>query len=305
MFKPVILLCSHNGESYIEEQLKSILSQTCIPNRIYVFDFDSSDSTQLLVKEVQKSLGSSNIVELVTLNYAHGAADSFFSSMKMLKGTIDNDSLIFFCDQDDTWDEEKIYTQISSYEHSEIPYLSFHDVNVTDSDGTIIHNDYFRGSPCILPDDISIDRLILGNCVIGHTMMINFSLFNILVNIESENYLMHDWAAVLFASKFGKIKYHDIPLTNYRQHDNNVLGVSGSSGIKLPRLIHLYKYSKLLKIQILTFLLETECSVVKPITEVSTQLISGGKLSRFRIFLHSIKFSRTIRSKLVSFLFLF
>jgi len=305
LFKPVVILCSHNGESYIEEQLKSILSQTCIPDRICVFDFDSSDRTRVLVKGVQKSLGSSNIIELVTLNYAHGAANSFFASMKMLKNTIDNDCLIFFCDQDDIWDEKKIYTQISDYEHSVIPYLSFHDVNVTDSDGTIIHNDYFRGSPYILPDDVSIDRLILGNCVIGHTMMINISLFNILVNIESENYLMHDWAAILYASKFGKINYHDIPLTYYRQHENNVLGVSGSSSIKLPSLVHLHRYSKLIKKQVLTFLLQSECSGVKSINEVSTQLISGGKLSRCQLFFHALRFSKTIRSKLFAFLFLF
>ena len=43
-----VLLCTYNGEKYIEKQLKSILEQTVLPDEVIIQDDCSSDKTVAL-----------------------------------------------------------------------------------------------------------------------------------------------------------------------------------------------------------------------------------------------------------------
>ena len=53
-----VALCTYNGETFIEEQLKSILEQTVPVTEIVIFDDASSDATISKIKKIdQKSPG--------------------------------------------------------------------------------------------------------------------------------------------------------------------------------------------------------------------------------------------------------
>ena len=47
-----VVLCTYNGEHFIEEQLRSILAQTSLPREIIISDDGSQDRTLEIVREV-------------------------------------------------------------------------------------------------------------------------------------------------------------------------------------------------------------------------------------------------------------
>lgn len=49
-----VLMATYNGEDYLEEQLESLLSQTCQDFVIYISDDHSTDSTCKIIEDYQK-----------------------------------------------------------------------------------------------------------------------------------------------------------------------------------------------------------------------------------------------------------
>lgn len=98
-----ILMCTYNGEEYIEEQLNSIYNQTKQPDEVLILDDHSNDSTVDIISEfIEKhSLENSWILEVNRKNI--GYVENFKKGISRIKGDI-----IFFSDQDDIWDKQKI-----------------------------------------------------------------------------------------------------------------------------------------------------------------------------------------------------
>lgn len=232
-----IIMCTHNGSKYISDQLYSISSQTILPDHIYIYDFNSKDDTRIKILKFI-SLNPKISISLKENDFAYGAKESFFFAIKDVANYIDHNHVIFLSDQDDIWESKKIEIQLSRFinecefenESCDIPIVLFHNISVVDEEIQLLHKDYFNNNPNLLPRDLYFDRLMIGNCIIGHTMMINYALVKIISKIKNTSaYAMHDWACALFAAHHGKLIYIDSFLTKYRQHDNNVLGVSGKN----------------------------------------------------------------------------
>lgn len=230
-----IIICTHNGSKFILEQLNSILSQTILPDNIYIYDFNSQDDTRKKISEFI-DLNPKICFSLKEINFAHGAKESFFFAVKDIANHLTHNDVVFFSDQDDIWEPKKIEIQLDKYtkefffedKKNDIPVVVFHNIYVVDQELKLLHKDYFNGNPNLLPRDLYFDRLMMGNCIIGHSMMINYELVKTISKITNTNaYAMHDWACALFAAHHGRLIYIDEFLTKYRQHDNNVLGVSG------------------------------------------------------------------------------
>ncbi len=226
--KNVVVLCTHQGERFIEAQLRSILDQTRPVDGIFVFDFASSDRTLPIVRAA--AAHSSVPIEVTAHADAPGAAASFFRAFEQVAGRIEDRDCVFLADQDDVWLSEKVERMSRTYSEALASsacedILVFHDVKVTDDTLGTLRETYYTGDPFRIPRDLSRDRVLLSNPVIGHTMAISGSLLKkVSRSARGARYLMHDWALLLFASRRGEIRFVPSSLSLYRQHGANLLG---------------------------------------------------------------------------------
>ncbi|MEZ0497926.1 glycosyltransferase [Sphingomonas sp. IW22] len=237
-----VVLCSHNGRRFIAAQIRSIFEQTRQVDAVHVHDFGSRDDTRAIVEAMAGTYDGR--LTLTRHEAAPGPAASFLSALRLTLPMLPEDGLILFADQDDVWLPHKIASLDQSIAASAIstadPVLIFHDVQVVDTNLKQIRPTYYSGNPFRVPRDLDPVRVMMANPAIGHTMMLSRSLAQQILDWpNASDYLMHDWMAVLIASRTGRIHFVDQRLSLYRQHDSNVLGAyrSGRRVAPLPRLM--------------------------------------------------------------------
>jgi glycosyltransferase involved in cell wall biosynthesis len=100
-----VLLCSYNGERFIEEQLTSIVEQTVKVDEIIIVDDASKDGTVEIVEDFIKGHPSWNI-RLYRNHHNVGWRANFKEGLKYIEGG--GNSIIFFSDQDDIWLHDRV-----------------------------------------------------------------------------------------------------------------------------------------------------------------------------------------------------
>lgn len=235
--KTAILLATYNGEKYISEQIESILAQTENNWMLYIHDDGSTDTT---VERIQEY--ASRYPEQITIvegASTGGAKTNFMYLFQQVEAPF-----YMCCDQDDVWLPNKIeVTQREmnnlSRGDEEKPCLVFTELHVVDGELNIISEkmSIYQGLDC---KKIKFNRALIQNIVTGCTMMVNRALRDELVKItDYTNVLMHDWWALLVATRFGKAAFVEQPTILYRQHGNNGVGAQNSNSFvyKLKRML--------------------------------------------------------------------
>lgn len=234
--KSHVILCCHNGEKFIREQISSILIQQTKIDKIHVFDFMSSDRTVEIVNDLRAQAGD-GVIQLCCYDDAPGASLSFFRAFGVILPLLAMDDYVYLCDQDDVWTPRKTSVITPLIEaaiaaDADRPALLFHDVRVVDSELRTISPSFYTGNPFKIPRDLRPDRLLLSNPAIGHTMVVSRPLLALVDHwATKDRYLMHDWCLLLFTSRFGTIRFVSDVLSLYRQHDANILGAFRSRSI--------------------------------------------------------------------------
>ena len=96
-----VALCTYNGEKYLAEQLDSILSQSIVVDEIVVCDDGSTDGTIRILDEFENKFP---LVFKIFKNEKNlGYTKNFEKAISLCSG-----DLIFLCDQDDVWKNDKI-----------------------------------------------------------------------------------------------------------------------------------------------------------------------------------------------------
>lgn len=234
MTKVAVIMVTFNGERYIEEQLISILNQKLdddVELDIYVRDNASTDDTVAILNKYEKE----NKIKLTRLNN-DGPAVSFLS---LIKDTAGYDHY-FLCDQDDYWSEEKVSISLDRMKDVKIPAIFFSNAELVNEKMETMNCNVYKKEP---PHDLM--TIACSGGILGCTVAFNSELRNCILNIpiKKEQIIMHDYLlALVCAAIDGKIIYYDKPLVKYRQHGNNVVGVSTSVRSKiLARLKNVYK----------------------------------------------------------------
>lgn len=226
-----ILMASYNGEKYIKEQIDSIIGQTYKDWDLYVRDDGSNDSTVEIIKSYERDYPN---IHLLDDKEKHiGAKNSF---MKLLSA-IESDYYMF-CDQDDIWLPTKIERSVNlleatEKEHSNIPIIVHTDVTVVDGNLNVLSQSYWR-SAHIKPERYkSYNYLAIFCCVQGTTMLFNKLAKQVCYPL-AEDVRMHDfWVATRVIKNGGLIASLYEQTVLYRQHSNNVYGVSFGDSLKL------------------------------------------------------------------------
>lgn len=216
-----VVMCTFNGEEYIEEQLDSILGQTVMPDEIIIKDDCSTDGTYSIVCEYVKRFPEIKfIVEQNQINC--GFINNFMSAIRKASGDI-----IFLADQDDIWYKNKIEEMVKVFCIYKNSLAVSSKYNLIDSDGKII-NCLFRNKKKYKKDcikKISWLEYILSPRFPGMSMAIKSSLLEYIEQIDESLIPAHDWLLNEVAAYNEGMYFLKKELASYRQHGNNTIGI--------------------------------------------------------------------------------
>ncbi len=228
LVKTAVLLATWNGETFLPPLLSSLENQTMSGFQILFQDDGSADGTAALLAEASRR----------DPRYTPGAESGrhlgpIGNFLSLLRQT-DADR-IFFCDQDDIWEKDKLRILSEAMDALEreagasAPLLIHSDCSVIAENGDILFPSFFRLQGWN-PEATSLAPLLVQNNATGCTMIMNRPLADLILRYgHPEKMFMHDWFAVLTAAAFGRVRFLDRPLTRYRQHTGNAIGASKSS----------------------------------------------------------------------------
>ncbi len=98
-----VVIASYNGAEFLTEQLESIRTQTLPPDELIICDDRSKDNTVEVARNYIKEHSLEGIWRITVNEQNMGYADNFDNAAKQATG-----DLIFFSDQDDVWNPDKI-----------------------------------------------------------------------------------------------------------------------------------------------------------------------------------------------------
>lgn len=214
--KVVVFMSTYNGESYIKEQINSILNQTFKNIEIIIRDDGSIDGTKEILREYSKKYTNIKLIEGKNV----GVSKSFSI---LLKYHIEADYYAF-CDQDDVWLENKIDVAINKLSmFKDRPAFYYSEVTAVNNEMRVLFKSNYTG----------IDTLgssFSATPAIGCTVVFNNFLKEIIEKNEiSDNIIMHDLYLYRVCLAIGGTVVHDKnSYIYYRQHDNNVVGITNS-----------------------------------------------------------------------------
>ena len=115
--KTSVVLSTYNGITYIKEQLDSIKSQSEQPDEVLIFDDCSSDGTFQFIEDYIKNNGL-DTWKIMQNKKNKGWELNFWDGIREASGDI-----VFTCDQDDIWMENKISVSKQYMQNSNIGVL--------------------------------------------------------------------------------------------------------------------------------------------------------------------------------------
>lgn len=218
-------MCTFNGERFLGEQLRSILSQTVLPDEIVILDDGSADHTiEIIESFIEKLPEGSPRVRLIRNSKKLGVTKNFESAISATTGDI-----IFLSDQDDVWSPTKVEQFLGLFEANPQTTLIFSDANLIDADGARLSKSLF-GALKVRESELDRDNgdkffqvLLKRNIVTGATVAFRRSVFAASIPFP-ESWLHDEWLAIIAASQ-GHVMSVDARTIEYRQHDANVVGI--------------------------------------------------------------------------------
>lgn len=213
--KIAVLMSTYNGERYVKEQIESILNQKGeFQLFLWVRDDGSTDRT----KEILQEYADAGRLQWYTGSNLK-AAYSFLDLIKHCEGY----DYYAFADQDDYWMSEKILKGIDMISDEEIPMLYCANAQLVDCNLNFLDRNVYKQIP-----KTDFYTVSCAGGLLGCTMIFNQALARLVQRKElPETIIMHDfYIALLCLAMNGQIVYDNCAYIQYRQHENNVVGVS-------------------------------------------------------------------------------
>ncbi|MCQ2098409.1 MAG: glycosyltransferase [Fibrobacter sp.] len=210
-----VVLCTYNGERFLEEMLRSIVSQTIPPKTVTILDDASTDNTTGIVEKFSEILPLH--FHKNQKNSGHRAA--FSKALEYARPFVEPGDFIALADQDDIWEPTKNETLLKEIGDAA---LAFGDAQIIDGDGKKTA-DSWRAQAHI-SKVTNIDRQVAGiNNVTGMISLFRGELLEKILPIP-EGVTVHDRWIAMMALKNGGVKAIDQVVAKYRIHGNNAVG---------------------------------------------------------------------------------
>ena len=223
-----VALCTHNGERYVRQQVQSILAQTLPVDEIVVGDDASGDSTIEIVESVVREAGGREgaptpILKVRRHAPALGVTANFEDALAHSTGDI-----VLLCDQDDAWEATKVEVIVDTMSRTGAMLIAS-DATLIDGDGEPLGETLFTRFGLSSAERVGLDSaepwkvLLRRNALTGATMAVRRELIERSLPFPA-SWLHDEWLAVV-AAVTGRVTLLDAPLTRYRIHGANVIGV--------------------------------------------------------------------------------
>lgn len=222
----LILLATHNGSKWIDEQINSIIVQEAVEVSILASDDASVDGTY-------EKLALWPIVTLLTERGPYGSAGrNFFHLLSC--ADFSNTNFVAFSDQDDIWQPTKLVRAIFCMERANCDGYSSNVIAFW-GDGREVLLD--KSQP-----QNEFDYIFEGpgpGCTYVMSAKLAKSLQDVLLANHqiAEEVALHDWYAYAVARSRGFGWFIDKePTMRYRQHESNELGANVGYKLAIARL---------------------------------------------------------------------
>ena len=229
-----ILMCTFNGENFLEEQLDSIENQDYKNWTLYVNDDGSKDATLDILKRYQKKWGNKKLI--IRRGPQKGFCQNFLQIICDKKIHAD---LYVLSDQDDVWMPHKLSHTLQKLSKLDLlkPTLYCARTTYVSSDAKKIlgESDLFLKPP-------SFRNAIVQSIAGGNTMAFNNALKKIVSQFKKADIVSHDWwLYIVNELSGGKTLYDRESTILYRQHSGSLIGANTGFIAKLKRLRMLLK----------------------------------------------------------------
>lgn len=198
-----IVMCTFNGEKYLEEQIDSILSQTIPIYEIIIQDDYSTDSTWSIILRYKNQFP--DLFNCAQNNTNIGYHNNFHLAISKAKG-----HYIAFADQDDVWRQDKLEILTKNIGDKLLIVSNSTCINSTGDVKGKLYNK-------MLESDFRLEKLIWGNVVYGHSCMVSSEIKKYFNKIDCIT--AHDYSVALISASLNSIKIIDQELQKWRRHD--------------------------------------------------------------------------------------
>lgn len=207
------------GQKYLTEQLESILRQSYPAWSIWASDDGSDDDTHKILAAYQTRLGTAR------LSVHNGPAEGFvanFLSLTCMAGITAD--YYAYADQDDIWEPEKLSRAVQWLRTvpDHLPALYCGRTHGVDANNRDI------GFSTLFTKPPSFANALVQNIGGGNTMLFNNAARRFLRLAGPDiKVVSHDWwTYMVVIGCGGRVFYDPVPTVRYRQHDNNLVGIS-------------------------------------------------------------------------------
>ncbi|MDD3048708.1 MAG: glycosyltransferase family 2 protein [Bacilli bacterium] len=213
-----ILMATYNGEKYLKEQIDSILNQTYSKFTLHISDDKSTDKTVHILKEYANK---DKRIKLYFQKQNIGYIKNFEYLISKSKA-----DYIMLSDQDDVWLDNKVEVCLEKIKNDKLNLL-ISNLIIVDENLNVKHDSYFKLSQVKLDNNLELGNYLYANPAVGCAMMFDKKLAKELLPFPDlkHPYYVHDWYIYIMGQIYGKVGYIDTPLTKYRQHGNNLIGM--------------------------------------------------------------------------------
>lgn len=237
-FDLAILLCTYNGEKFLQQQLESFNLQSYKDWQLFVYDDGSTDNTKAIVEAEKQRYKETDKINFISNPVQRGFVGNFLNAIASTSADLD---FYAFSDQDDVWLEDKLERAVAYLKEApdHIPALYCSRTTLIDEVGNKIgFSPLFQRAP-------SFSNALVQSIAGGNTMVFNNAARDLIAKAGPDlDVVSHDWFIYqLITGAGGKVYYDAYSEILYRQHGNNLIGSNMGMFAKLSRLRLLLKGS--------------------------------------------------------------
>jgi glycosyltransferase involved in cell wall biosynthesis len=201
-----VAMATYNGESYLSEQLGSILPQLSATDELIIVDDASQDATCAIVERLRD-----HRIRLIRNETNQGVLASFETALRNTTGEI-----IFLSDQDDVWHPEKVGRFLLLFKARPKVTLVISDARIIDADGRVLSQSRLNGKefdPRVVPN-------LVRNRYVGCALAFRRDILHYCLPFP-RSVPMHDMWIGILNQIYGETAFLREPLLSHRRHGGN------------------------------------------------------------------------------------
>ncbi|WGH80222.1 glycosyltransferase [Jannaschia ovalis] len=228
----LILMCTRNGEAFLQPQLDSIAAQDHRDWRLWVADDGSTDGTVRLLHRFARRHRGRHAVRVLP-GPCLGATTNFLTLLCHPELPLGPEMHVALSDQDDVWYPDKLSRALRRLAEWDGPRPVIYGA-------AAVHGPGGRtGRRPRNPSDLR--RAFVENPIAGHSMVLPPETMRLVRAAgPPPGVPFHDWwLSLLVLAAGGRAILDPVPALDYRQHDGNLMGSPSGPGAALRRLARL------------------------------------------------------------------